>query len=126
MGTRRRALPPVRGTALSTISQREKRRRRDVRWGSGVGGVVRPGIIGPLANPATINQHPPRRLADLMNMRTPWLRMLLLLAFLATPVIARAAAPPAAPAAPPAGQKKAYSLRARPTVGQRIAYEQSI
>jgi hypothetical protein len=48
--------------------------------------------------------------------------MLMLLAFLATPAVARAAASPAPPAE---GQQKTYLLKARPTVGQRIAYEQS-
>ena len=49
--------------------------------------------------------------------------MLLILAFIATPAIPRAAG--AAPAAAP-GPKKYYTLKARPAIGQSIAYEQSM
>ena len=49
--------------------------------------------------------------------------MLLLLAFITMPMPARAAA---AAAAAPAAPKKTYTLKARPTVGQSIAYEQSM
>jgi hypothetical protein len=57
--------------------------------------------------------------------------VLLLLAWLALaacagPTVASAPPPPGPSSAVPAATKKSYSLRARPSVGQRIAYEQSM
>jgi hypothetical protein len=82
--------------------------------------------IGRTALSATFGHHPPPRLADLMGMRIARrVGMLLLLAFVAAPTTAAHANPGASAAPTPAG-KKTYSLKARPTVGQRIAYEQSL